>query len=80
VRVALGIGTAGLTMLVLYVALDAGFVPAAPGTSAALLGFAAMFGVGAWLFAAAGRGERSPAMGGLAAGLGLYAIARIVLL
>jgi hypothetical protein len=79
VRVLTGIATAALTMLVLYVALDAGFVPAAPGTSAALLGFAVLFGAGAWLFAAAGRGERSPMLGGFAAGLGAYALLRIVL-
>jgi hypothetical protein len=73
------LGVALLVMAVLYVALDAGAAPAAPGTTAALVALALLFGVGAWAFGAAGRGERSPGMAGLAAGLALYAVLRLFL-
>lgn len=74
-----GLGVTALVMVVLFVALDAGVAAAAPGTSVALLALALLFGVGAWAFGAAGRGERSPGMAGLAAGLALYAVLRVVL-
>jgi len=73
-----GLGVTVAVMVVLYVALDAGVAPAAPGTSVALAGLALLFGVGAWAFGAAGQGERSPGMAGLAAGLGLYAVLRML--
>jgi hypothetical protein len=74
-----GAGVAAIAMVVLYVAFDAGVTPAAPGTSAALLGLALVFGIGACIFSLAGRSERSPSAAGLAAGLALYAVLRIVL-
>lgn len=70
---------AALVMAVLYVALDAGHAAAAPGTSVALLALGLLFGAGAWAFGAAGRGERSPDMAGLAAALALYALLRLAL-
>lgn len=74
-----GVGVAALVMAVLYVALDAGAAAPAPGTSFALLTLALLFGVGAWAFGVGGRPEHRPAMAGLAIGLALYAVLRVVL-
>jgi hypothetical protein len=74
-----GGAVAMLTMLVLWAALDSGVAAAAPGTSGALLAMALLFGVGAWAFGVGGRGEHSPVLTGLASGLALYALLRLVL-
>lgn len=75
-----GLGAAVVALLVLYVALDAGPVAAAPGTSPALVGLGLLFAAGAWGFRAGGRGGRSPAMAGLAAALVAYGLLRMLLL
>jgi hypothetical protein len=65
---------------VLFVAFDSGVgEPPPPGLSAALGIFAFVFGAGAWVMRTGGRPERVPLLVGLSAGLGVYAVLRLVL-
>jgi divalent metal cation (Fe/Co/Zn/Cd) transporter len=76
--VALAIFMMGL----LWFSLDSRLVtpePAAPGTSAALIALGLLFGVGAWAFNAANRGERTPSLAGLSTGTILYGLLRLVI-
>jgi hypothetical protein len=80
-RVARAALAAGLVAAVLYLMLDSGVVSperAPAATSFALLALGLLFGVGAWAMSAGGRTERSPFLAGLAAGVGGYALARLV--
>jgi hypothetical protein len=67
--------------VVLWVALDSGWMsaaPAPPGTSVALGMLAAVFGIGAWVMQAGGQLQRVPPLIGMALGAGTYALARAV--
>jgi len=66
---------------VLWLALDSGWMsaaPAPPGTSVALGMLAAVFAVGAWMMQAGGRTGRVPMLVGMALGVGAYALVRAV--
>ena len=64
----------------LYLSLDSGLLaPRAERlVSLPLLGLAAIFGASAWAGTVAGRPERVPMFAGLAGGVGLYAIVRVL--
>jgi hypothetical protein len=73
---------AAVVMSVLWLSLDSGILEperAPAAMSGALLALGILFGVGAWGFAAGGRGERSPALTGLGLGVMLYAGIRLLL-
>jgi hypothetical protein len=68
--------------IVLWLMLDSRVVQperAAPATSAALVVLALIFGGGAWATAVGGQRERTPLLAGMAAGVGGYALARLVM-
>jgi hypothetical protein len=70
-------------LAVLYLMLDSGVVtpePAPPMTSLSLGGLAVLFGVGAWAMAVGGQRERMPFLAGVAIGLGVYALTRVLAL
>lgn len=69
-----------LIAALLYVSLDSGrFTPPAERlVSAPLLGLAAIFGVSSWAARAGGVPQRGPLLAGLAAGVGGYALLRLV--
>jgi hypothetical protein len=75
-------GTIALAVfVVLWIALDSGWMsaaPAPPGTSIALGMLAVVFGVGAWVMHAGGQAPRVPLLVGMALGAGAYALARSV--
>ena len=64
----------------LYFSLDSGMAvpPAERLVSLPLLGLAAIFGVSAWAAAQGGFATRVPLFAGLAAGVGIYAIVRVL--
>jgi hypothetical protein len=64
----------------LYLSLDSGLAtpPAERLVSLPLLGLAAIFGASAWAAAQAGYSTRVPLFTGLALGVGLYAIVRVL--
>ena len=64
----------------LYFSLDSGMAvpPAERLVSLPLLGLAAIFGVSAWAAAQGGYGSRVPLFAGLALGVGIYAIVRVL--
>lgn len=67
---------------VLFVMLDSGAVSAdpIPGSMSVSLGvLAALFAAGAWGMQVGGRHERVPLLAGLAAGVGSYALLRLLL-
>lgn len=73
---------AGAVALVLWASLDSrlgGAPPAPPILSAALAVLAVLFGVGAWAMRIGGRPERAPLLAGLATGIGVYALLRLML-
>lgn len=75
-------GVAAAIAAVLWLMLDSRLVspePAPGGMSASLGALALIFGTGSFIMAKGGRPERSPLLAGLAAGVGGYAIARLVL-
>jgi hypothetical protein len=66
----------------LYVALDSGIFATEPApaiASVSLAVLALLFGLGAWAMHVGGKPERSPLLGGLALGVGAYALLRLVL-
>lgn len=64
----------------LYLSLDSGAVaaPAERLVSVPLLGLAAIFGAGSWAARFRGMAGRAPLLAGLAAGVGGYALVRLV--
>ncbi|MFN8543707.1 MAG: hypothetical protein U0807_05825 [Candidatus Binatia bacterium] len=67
----------------LWLMLDSRLVspePPPPGLSAALGALGGLFGLGAVVMQLGGRPERAPLLAGLAAGVGGYAILRLVAL
>jgi hypothetical protein len=75
------IATALGVAAVLYLMLDSGAVspePAPPLTSLSLGGLALLFGVGAWATWVVGQRTRSPLFAGVALGLGVYALLRLL--
>jgi len=70
-------GVAGL----LYLSLDSGtFSPPAERLfSLPLLGLAAIFGASAWAASMSYYPKRAPLMAGLSAGIGVYAVVRLLL-
>ena len=66
--------------MLLYLSLDSGMAtpPAERLVSLPLLGLAAIFGVSAWAASQGGYSTRVPLFTGLAAGVGIYAIVRVL--
>lgn len=79
-NVLLGAAVACLVAGLLWLNLDSGRLaaPAPPVTSLPLLGLAAIFAGGAWASTRAGMPRRTPLLAGLAAGVGGYALLRLV--
>jgi hypothetical protein len=78
VSAAVAVVVAGL----LYLNLDSGLVnpdKAERLFSLPLMGLAVIFGIAAWGAAYTGRSARARLMGGLAAGVGVYALLRLVI-
>ena len=72
---ALGVGA------LLWLMLDSGKVspdPAPAGMSASLAALGVLFGLGAVVMQFGGRPERAPLLAGLAAGVGGYALLRVI--
>lgn len=72
---------AGVIALLLYWRFDSGIVMAEPAprlTSLPLLGLSVIFALGAWAASRSGFPKRTPWFAGLAAGVGAYAIIRLV--
>jgi hypothetical protein len=76
----LAIGVASAIAALLYLSLDSGLAtpPAERLVSLPLLGLAAIFGASAWAAVQAGYASRVPLFAGLALGVGIYAIVRVL--